>query len=106
MSLSNIVGDARLTTEEFRLLMSTNNALLDAVIDIKQLLQKERQINYPGTSPTERKGTFYPGSVSIATFIRACQGRLIWTSDPEEHLELDRCSRTLKILWPSTSDDG
>ena len=106
MSTQGISGDARHTSEDHRQLMAVNNALLEAIIDIKQLLQSDRQISYPGTIQLDPKEVLSTANLNIEHFIGLLGGRIAWTSDPEEHLELESSSRTLKVLWPSIMEDG
>ena len=93
--------NATLTANNIQQLMTVNKALLDAVIDIKQLLQNQRQVAYPGNLPAAGTTTFATDLLDIGYFIRCCGGRLVWTSDPEEHLEFDWATRSLKFMWPN-----
>lgn len=106
MSTQDIIEDAKPMTDDLRELMITNKALLGAVKDIQHMLQNEKQIPYPVTLITKQKDSFCTSSLNITHFIDDCQGCLEWISNPEEHLELDRRRKTLKMLWPSTTDDG
>lgn len=100
--------DTRPTAADLQKLIRINKALLDAIIDIKQLLHNERHISNPEPLPSEPEIKFSTAHLHLASFIDRCNGCVIWTLDPEAHLELETNSRgaTLKILYPRTMDNG
>jgi hypothetical protein len=105
MSRQDTINEA-MPTSDLQHLVLANKAMLDAIIDIRQLVQNERPINYPGTPPTERRKTVDTCFLNIAYFCVACKGHLDWTFNPAEHLKFEKSSQTMKILWPTTTDDG
>ncbi|XMA20098.1 hypothetical protein WAI453_012889 [Rhynchosporium graminicola] len=94
-----------LPADNIHQLMTVNNALLDVMIDIKQLLENERQVAYPGNLPATGRTSFAIDRLDVWYFPRICGGHIVWTLDPEEHLEFDRTTESLKFMRSNLTDD-